>query len=318
MLAESNRCQSILVCPVTGAPLSRRENPNELVSEDRNGTKRRYPLIDGKPVLIDFERSVVSEHELLSRKAGSAISRPSHHGPKALIKRLLSPQKPQTRRNVARLRDLLRQRASTEPSKVLIVAGGTVGQGMGPLYEDPAIEVYAFDIYGTPLTQFVADAHSIPVATGTFDAVVIQAVLEHVLEPAKVVSEIWRVLKFGGIVYAETPFMQHVHEGAYDFTRFTESGHRYLFRNFYEIASGVSGGPGLQFMWAVDYFVRSLFRSRVAGKVAKLSVFWAQYLDALIPEEYATDAASGTYFMGAKSDTVVTPREAVLRYRGAQ
>ena len=39
-------------------------------------------------------------------------------------------------------------------------------------------------------------------------------------------------LFFSGIVYAETPFMQQVHEGAYDFTRYTVLGHRYLFKKF--------------------------------------------------------------------------------------
>ena len=90
----------------------------------------------------------------------------------------------------------------------------------------------AFDIYDTPRVQVVADAHQIPIRDEHFDGVVIQAVLEHVLEPQRVADEIWRVLKPGGLVYAETPFMQQVHEGAYDFTRFTESGHRYLFRRF--------------------------------------------------------------------------------------
>ncbi len=52
------------------------------------------------------------------------------------------------------------------------------------------------------------------------------------LEPERVVSEIARVLKPAGMVYSEIPFMQQVHEGAYDFTRFTDSGQRWLFRQF--------------------------------------------------------------------------------------
>jgi SAM-dependent methyltransferase len=40
----------------------------------------------------------------------------------------------------------------------------------------------------------------------------IQAVLEHALDPPVVVAEIYRVLKPGGLVYADTPFMQRVHE----------------------------------------------------------------------------------------------------------
>ena len=82
------------------------------------------------------------------------------------------------------------------------------------------------------------------------------------LEPGRWCAEIHRVLKPGGLVYAETPFMQQVHEGAYDFTRFTESGHRYLFARFDLIDSGVTAGAGTQLLWSLDYFVRGLFRSR--------------------------------------------------------
>ena len=68
--------------------------------------------------------------------------------------------------------------------------------------------------------------------------------LEHVLDPAQVVAEIHRVLGKDGVVFANTPFMQQVHEGAYDFTRFTLSGHRWLFRNFDLLEAGTSAGVG--------------------------------------------------------------------------
>lgn len=204
------------------------------------------------------------------------------------------------------------------PAQLLVVGGGSVGQGMGPLYDHPGIEIYSFDIYDSPNIQFIADGHHLPLPADYFDAVIVQAVLEHVLQPAQVVSEIWRVLQPGGIVYAETPFMQQVHEGPYDFTRFTESGHRYLFRDFDVIDSGASGGPGVQFMWSVDYLFRSLFRSRTAGKLAKLAVFWAQYLDRIIPPDYAQDGASGVFFYGRKVDARLQPAEIVDYYQGAQ
>lgn len=98
--------------------------------------------------------------------------------------------------------------------------------------------IVSFDIYDSVNVQFVADAHMIPFRNDIFDLIIIQAVLEHVLDPHKVVSEITRVLKLQGIVYAETPFMQQVHEGPYDFTRFTESGHRFLFKSYNLISSG--------------------------------------------------------------------------------
>lgn len=189
---------------------------------------------------------------------------------------------------------------------------------MQKLYDDNDIRVLAFDIYISPHILFVADAHQIPLADASIDCVIIQAVLEHVLDPNQVVSEIYRVLKFGGLVYSETPFLQQVHEGAYDFTRFTESGHRYLFKRFDLIRSGAIDGAGTQLLWTIDYFSRSLFRSKVAGKFFKLLFFWIQYLDKFIPENYSIDTASGVFFIGKKSKNTITPKEIVKHYKGFQ
>jgi SAM-dependent methyltransferase len=201
---------------------------------------------------------------------------------------------------------------------VLVVGGGTAGNGIEALYADPRARVVAFDIYASPLTQFIADAHQIPLASGTVDAVIVQAVLEHVLHPDQVVAEIRRVLREGGLVYAETPFLQQVHAGPYDFTRFTSSGHRYLFRSFDEIAAGPVAGPGTQLLWSLDHLVRALARSELAGKVTRALFSWLRALDRLVPPEFAMDNASAYYFLGRRSDRDLTPHEIVDYYRGAQ
>lgn len=273
-------------------------------------------LSGAMPILVDFDRSVLSRERVAETAGASPVRRENVRTRLSVIKRLLSAEKRVTRQNLERLRALLHQRAGRP--RVLVVGGGTVGQGLAPLYDDAELDVIAFDLYFSPDIHFVADAHDIPLRTGTVDAVIVQAILEHVLDPARVVAEIWRVLKKDGLVYSETPFLQHVHEGPYDFTRFTESGHRYLFRRFELIASGVCGGPGTQLMWSIDYFVRGLFRSWAAGKVAKLAFCWLQLLDRAVPEDYASDAASGFYFLGRRSAVTITPGDAVAFYRGAQ
>ncbi|MEI3855799.1 MULTISPECIES: class I SAM-dependent methyltransferase [unclassified Ensifer] len=316
MLVEAEKCLEALRCPRTGSKLVC-FSPDVLkpVSSEEAGIS--YRLIDGKPIVIDFSQSVFSEGDILRSNAASPVERKHYGRLSGFLKKLLSPTKKSTVANVKRLVDDL-QATAAPPAKLLIIGGGSVGQGMEPLYEHRDIGVYAFDVYTSPLVQFIADAHNIPLPDDYFDAVVIQAVLEHVLQPAQVVSEIWRVLKDGGLVYAETPFMQQVHEGAFDFTRFSESGHRYLFRWFELISSGASGGPGTQFMWSVDYLVRSVFQSVLLGKIAKLAFFWTQYLDAIIPPRFAEDGASGVYFYGRKAPTPITPKSIIDHYQGAQ
>jgi SAM-dependent methyltransferase len=202
--------------------------------------------------------------------------------------------------------------------RVLVVGGGTIGGGVQLLYDDSAIDVIAFDVYNSPHVQFIADGHAIPLVDGSLDAVWIQAVLEHVLDPEKVVAEIHRLLRPQGLVYADTPFMQQVHEGPYDFSRFTLSGHRWLFRRFTEIKAGVQGGPGVTLRWSIRYFAAGLFRSYWAGRLIEAAFFWLRYLDAVVPESWASDGACGVWFFGSRADVGMTPRQAIAYYRGAK
>lgn len=301
--------------------LMKQDELNSLIEPVGEGNRVRRASDDGDaleiPVWVDFSRSVLERERTFATEGASRVRRQPRLGRvRSAIKGLLSPPKPITRKNVSQLLALLRK--SSDRPRLLVIGGGTVGQGLQPLYDAPDIQIVAFDIYNTTNIHFIADAHAIPLRDQSVDGVVVQAVLEHVLEPQTVVAEIWRVLKPDGIVYSETPFMQHVHEGAYDFTRFTESGHRYLFGRFEMIASGVCGGPGTQLVWSIDYFVRSLFRSRLAGKAAKLGFCWLPWLDALIPERFARDAASGFYFLGRRSEAAITPGEVIRFYQGAQ
>jgi SAM-dependent methyltransferase len=202
--------------------------------------------------------------------------------------------------------------------RVLVVGGATVGNGVESLYERSTIGLIGFDIYPSEITQFVADAHQIPLADSTVDAVVVQAVLEHVLCPETVVNEIHRVLRPGGIVYAETPFLQQVHAGPYDFYRYTSSGHRYLFRRFDELASGPVAGAGTQLLWSIDHLTRGLTRSHTAGRLARGAFFWLRYLDRAVAPSFTMDNASAYFFLGRRGEVELRPVEMVAYYRGAQ
>lgn len=301
-----------LACPSCRGSLAPESNSHRCTNDE---CARRYDVIGGQPVLVDFDDSILVEEEVKSRAAASAIERGGTGGAKRRLMQALLPRNRVAAANATRFIELARTAA--ECPKVLIVGGGSKGEGTEALYCDPALHLVSFDIYRSELTQFIADAHHIPLADETIDAIWAQAVLEHVLDPWRVVAEIHRVLKVGGIVYAETPFLQQVHEGAYDFTRFTESGHRWLFRSFQEVDSGVVLGAASQLLWSIEHVVRGTFRSVIAGVVAKMLLFWLRYFDRLIPRGYASDAASAVYFLGRKSDTAIRPGEMAAYYKGA-
>jgi Methyltransferase domain len=311
MLLEKTEVLNFLRCPKTGNRLHR-ENDKLIVKH--NAEYMEYDIISDYPILIDFDLGIFNKSDFSS--LSSPIERKSYRHLLGFVRNLVNPIQPASKKNIKQLVDLL-FRAHDNP-RVLIVGGGIVGSVMNDFYNNPHISIVSFDIYASPHVQFIADAHNIPLPDSSFDAVIIQAVLEHVLEPNTVVSEMHRVLKDGGIVYAETPFLQHVHEGAYDFTRYTESGHRYLFKNFEMIKSGVVAGAGTQLMWAIDNFFRGLFRSKQLGKVIKLGFFWLQYFDRLIPESYNIDSASCVFFMGIKVDSQMPLKSIITHYKGAQ
>ncbi len=204
--------------------------------------------------------------------------------------------------------------------KVLVIGGSILGEEMEALLSFPSIKLIETDVSFGPRTALVCDAHNIPFEDKTFDGVIIQVVLEHVVDPYRCVEEIYRVLKDDGIVYAETAFMQQVHGGKYDFTRFTYLGHRRLFQKFEEINSGAMCGPGMALAWSYQYFLLSFVTSRIgrilARVFARLTSFWLKYFDYyLIKKPGTLDAASTYYFMGRKSKQVLSDRELIKLYR---
>jgi SAM-dependent methyltransferase len=306
----------LLVCPRCRSPLARAGDGLRCGAASCPCAARAFPTVGGHPALVDFERSIVAEQELVRGAGSSPVQRSAARGPAAWLRRLVNPPNRVAERHAALLIERLRGRGG-RPT-LLVVGGGTVGNGAQALYQAPELGVIAFDIYASPWTQLIADAHGIPLADRSVDAVWVQAVLEHVLDPARAVAEIERVLADDGLVYAETPFLQQVHEGAYDFTRFTESGHRWLFRRFERLDSGVVAGPGNQLAWTFDYVTRALLRSIPAGRAARVASFWVEGFDRVIPERFAIDGASCVYFFGRRAGRELTPREIVAHYRGAQ
>lgn len=205
-----------------------------------------------------------------------------------------------------------------EKPKVLVIGGGQKGDGTKKLWAEERIEVHSIDIYGSENVDLICDAHYLPLKDGYYDGVWIQAVLEHVVEPEKVVKEIYRTLKIGGVVYAETPFMQPVHEGAYDFTRYTVLGHRYLFKNFNLLAMGGMGGPEQIFALSFKYLIWSITRSKLLAKVFGLILNTLLRPISLLTNKAAMhDASSGVYFFGKKNNLKkICHKDLVNLYKG--
>ena len=72
--------------------------------------------------------------------------------------------------------------------------------------------------------DILAPLENIPMEDSFFDAILCNAVLEHVKDPNLVMTEFNRVLKMGGYLYLTIPFMQPEHRDPADFQRCTKDG----------------------------------------------------------------------------------------------
>lgn len=326
-----------LVCPCEKRTPLNRDNDGKWFcggpdcAYGENG-KRGFPLFRETPVLIPFQcvDTVCDEaaypadgSEAGAVQGGSESGRHDAYisrrsGQMAgLLRKIIWGTNKVTARNSRDFLARLKEDSQGKP-RVLVIGSGSVGAGAGAIHADSGIELTGVDIYASPSVDFICDAHYLPFPDEAFDGIWIQAVLEHVQDPEKAVREIHRILRPGGVIYAETPFMQQVHEGGYDFSRFTAVGHRNLFRNFDETGSGAVAGPGVTLAWAFRYFFIALFRSRRAGTIIALPFqLVCRLLDGLVHDDDKLDGASCLWFMGRKSEeTSLTAKQVVEIYKG--
>ena len=67
----------------------------------------------------------------------------------------------------------------------------------------------------------IGDAHRLPFRDGSVDVVALMHVLENVVDPQQVFAEISRLLKPGGVLFVDVPFMYQIHHAPNDHHRFT-------------------------------------------------------------------------------------------------
>lgn len=136
--------------------------------------------------------------------------------------------------------------------------------------------------------EVIADAHCLPFKNESFDMVYSIAVMEHVRKPWIVASEISRILRAGGHVAVELPFLNVIHDKE-DYFRFTDKGIRSLFEeDAFEVVLEQVGSGGGSFL---SVFLLIYLEQFVPTKVLK--ALWRllmghlfsllKHLDSLVP-----------------------------------
>ncbi len=105
-----------------------------------------------------------------------------------------------------------------------------------PLFAQSGCKYVGADIFDGQFVDVVCSPDKpLELQDERFDVVLCTQVLEHVAEPAKILAELERVLKKGGIVFASLPFAWEEHNYPADYWRFPRDGIRHLFRNFSDV-----------------------------------------------------------------------------------
>lgn len=165
--------------------------------------------------------------------------------------------------------------------------------------------VIDIDIVANEDINLIANAECLPLADDAVDAIVLQAVLEHVTDPRTVLAEALRVLRTGGIIYLEVPFLQGFHADPHDYQRYTLPGLRRRLAAFEELESGVSVGPACTLVWVMRDLVSNIFTNRLLYAASRFLAGWLlaplRYLDlALRATPAAERLANEFYFLGRK------------------
>lgn len=189
------------------------------------------------------------------------------------------------------------QRAIKENKKVINIGAGQHHKpgtiSIDPFYEkEDECHIKAF-------------GENLPFDDNSVDFAICNAVLEHVKEPKKIIDEIYRVLKPGGELFVDIPFIYPFHSAPGDYNRMTLRGLEYLCRDFNKLKSGMCLGPNSAIASIlVEYsqiFFKGKFFKKIAKNFMKIIVFALKYFDKfLINNKEAVKIAGGVYFYGEK------------------
>ncbi len=158
-----------------------------------------------------------------------------------------------------------------------------------------------------PGVSVMADVHMLPFQDNSVDAITAESLLEHVTDPSKLVAEMRRVLKPGGLLYIVTPFMLGYHASPHDYYRWTEYGMVRLLQGFSMTESGSAWGPTVAAASIVGSWLSLLLSFGISPLYQIWSIFFLflfgpfTYLDFLIGlHPRAKDIAHGIYFISHK------------------
>jgi SAM-dependent methyltransferase len=165
--------------------------------------------------------------------------------------------------------------------------------------------------WGSTLHELKADIladlnEALPIDAEVADTVISLSVMEHLREPQLFLNEANRILKPGGVMILQVPFMWRVHEAPYDYFRYTRYGLQYMFEKagFNEII--VYSQTGFWVMWTLKFNYQTLKLMRGPWLIRKpigifMRVFWEvnQRIAPLLDKHWKSESETAGYIVTA-------------------
>jgi len=275
------------------------------------GCAAEYPIVNEIPILMN-ESSQADSSSWLSTEEGkkmvaeyAQVNNGASQEKPSLLERLIGVLRP------PEVMLDYRKQARHHPRDQIWCANGrsnlVLNVGGGPQRESDSPDEITLNLQPFYNVDLVGDAHNLPAQDNCFDAVLSMAVLEHVNNPQRVVAEMIRVLKPGGQLYSEVPFIFFYHGYPSDYTRFTRDGMKQLFSDLEEVEVGMTHGPVSATLQCGNTLLQILVptRLRIVRKLINGAYRWLffvfKYLDLLLKNrEDAHLLAGGFYVVGRK------------------
>jgi SAM-dependent methyltransferase len=161
------------------------------------------------------------------------------------------------------------------------------------------------DLQPSAAVDVCGDALRLPFPPGAFDLVLSQEMVEHLPDPFAAVREMARVLRSGGVLYLQAPFVIGYHPGPEDYWRFTRTG---LIRLVEDAGmkirrSELAVGPGTGFYricveFTAGAFARLYARLYLPVKaIFSVGLYPLKWLDPLFRRSAQADRIAGGFFV---------------------